>query len=347
MLADIQTARASVLLEMYIFAADATGKTFRDALVRAAGRSVRVRVIYDALGALDAPNSFFDDMAREGIEVREFNPLSPLRKGWRWRAFPFHRRDHRKLLVVDDAVCYVGGINLADTYLDWEDLALRVEGDVARRAAESFARVWEGRTLIQPVRPWFRPPPSPPRFAVVDGFPGPGFSPVKREYHAGLKKARAEVGMVQSYFLPGRGVRKLLVRLARKGVEVKVIVPAKTDVPSQWYGSQYAIGHLLRRGIRVFRHERGMLHGKYAVVDRSWATVGSANLDPASFYLTLEVNLVVREPEVVGAIRETFDAVLATCRELDYATWRKRPWTQKVLEALFHFMRRMFVPGGG
>ena len=346
MLEDIRAASDTVLLEMYIFAFDATGRAFRDELRRAVERDVVVRVIYDSLGCLDVPKAFFVHMLEAGIDVHEFNPVSPLAKGRQWRAFPFHRRDHRKLLVVDNRVCYVGGINIADTYLDWEDLALRMEGVIARAAAESFHGVWENASSY-PARLKIRGPRPAGNASLVDGIPGPRFSPITRTYLSGLKKARSEVFLVQAYFFPPRRFRKALDRLVRKGVDVKVVLPATTDIPSQWYGAQYRITHYLRHGVRVFLYEAGMLHAKYAIVDRSWATVGSANVDPASLFLTLELNLVLRDTEVVEEMRATFERVLSGSRELDLETWRRRPWWQKVLAFAFYYLRRLTFPIGG
>ena len=347
MLADIRAASVSVDLEMYIFEADDVGREFGEALKGAATRDADVRVLYDSLGSRETPGSFFADLHTAGIEVREFNPILPFRHRRRWRGYGFSRRNHRKLLVVDRRIAYIGGINVGGTFLDWEDLTVRLDGPIGRDAARSFDDVWTGR-FRRVVRSYISRPNRHLRpLAVCDGFPTEQFSPVVRTYIAGIKKTRRELRLAHAYFYPPRRVRKTLVRLARRGVDVSIIVPEHSDIPLQEFAASRFYSYFLRRGVRIFRFPGHMLHAKYATVDDHWATVGSANIDPTSFYLTLEINLVIRRPDVVARLVETFEDVRAQSHELLLSEWARRPLWHKVLERVFYRLRRWLFPGGG
>jgi cardiolipin synthase A/B len=342
-LADIRNARHSVFIEMYVFRDDEAGREFTRELAAATDRGVQARIIYDSLGSRDTSMEFFADLISRGAKVREFNPVRFFRRSARWRPHLLRKRDHRKLIVVDGQVCYIGGINIGEGFLDWEDMTLRMTGRIAAEAARSFENVWEGRyrPIIPPLLA--RASDTWSSKALIDGFPRNNFSPIGRIYVSGLRKAATDIRMAQGYFHPTRKLRKTLAHLAGRGVRIRIILPARSDIPAQWYASCRFYAYLLSRGIRLFHYDRAILHAKYAVVDEKWATVGSANLNPISFTLTLEINLVVKEQEIVGALADNFEKTLSDCKEITIEEWKKRGWKQKFLEYFYYYLRLWFT----
>ena len=346
MLDDINRAEESIRWEMYIFAADSVGELFRDALAERTKAGVRVRLLVDALGSWSTPSSFFDSVRLAGGIVRFFNPLSPWkRRSKRWRAVPLDSRNHRKLLVVDERVAYVGGINLGSEFLEWEDLHLRIEGPTARKLAESFMRVWRSdpRRLFRGLLK--RPRKTDRKIHVLDGFPAPDFSPIKKAYIVQIKRSRERVWLSQSYFFPDRKLRRELARAVSRGADVRLMLPAESDLYIVQMGSRRFYSWLLAHGIRIYLYKPTMIHAKWACGDGRWSIIGSANLDPISLFHTLEVDVLINSGELVDALRKIFLHNISRCVELDAEQWDKRPLFDKLREWLWYTLRRFFYFG--
>ncbi|MDP8256466.1 MAG: phospholipase D-like domain-containing protein [Candidatus Alcyoniella australis] len=343
MLGDIERAQRAIHWEMYIFADDPVGELFRDALARRAAAGVEVLLLVDALGSLGTPSTFFDSVRRAGGTVRFFNPLALWRHGGgRYRALPWDRRDHRKLLVIDHELAYVGGINLGNQFLHWEDLQLRVEGPGAARLAESFQSVWRAdprilfRRMLEPYRSTSR------LIDVLDGFPAPDYSPIKKAYVSIIKRARSTLWLSQSYFFPSRKLRRELAKAVARGVDVRLMLPAHSDIYVVEMASRRLYAKLLKQGVRIYLYEPTMLHTKWACVDGRQSIVGSANLDPVSLFHTLEIDLLIRSEELAAQLEELFKHNIERCRALDFTSWSRRPWLDRLRERLWYRLRRFF-----
>lgn len=346
MLAAIASARRSVCFETYILAADRTGDRFKDALVARARAGVAVRVLYDAVGSFGLPASWLAGLREAGVEIVEFNPIAP------WRAGRgMSHRDHRKVLVVDDEVAFTGGLNIANDYASvadggrgWHDAHCRVRGAIVLDLARLFRRTWlraGGATY---------PPPS--RDASARDIAGTSFvrmientarrrrAAIRRTYLHVIKVARRSVWIENAYFLPDRGLRRALVRAARRGVDVRVIVPGHSDVLLLEWAGLYVMRRLARQGVRMLRWRGAMLHAKTAVVDATWSTIGSYNLDAQSRFNNLEVTLEVLNPEVGGALVSVFERDVERCEPFDEAVWGRLPWWRKLLAWLAYRARR-------
>jgi cardiolipin synthase len=282
MLSAIRGARQSVLLEMYWFDSDRVGRTFAAALTDAARRGVKVAVIYDAIGSLGASPQMFDELRAEGIHVLEYNPVAPWRR--RFRLDRLTRRDHRKILLVDGTLGFTGGVNLADQWAPeeeergggWRDDMIRVEGPAVDGFLRCFAGAWRRQAGELPpfvAEALAAPEPLPTarseghRVQVVGEVGLGGRHAMGSSYLVAIYRSDRRVWIKNSYFVPDRRVVRALRRAARRGVDVRVIVPGESDVPVTAWASRHVWGRLMRSGVRIYQWTRGILHSKTAVVD--------------------------------------------------------------------------------
>ncbi len=319
----IGLARQSVRFEFYIVAPDATGARFRAALVAAARRGLRVEVLVDAFGSASLPANYWDELRAAGGSVRVFNPIS-------WRLFSL--RNHRKLVLVDDAVAFVGGFNIGDEYdgdgvtRGWRDLGLELHSPlVIRPLAAGFDGLFQaarrpGRLLTRLRRLFarrYRRARVGPVFLVG---PGLGRNRFRAELLRRLRRAR-QVQIVASYFLPSFRLRRALRQVARRGGRVELLLAGRTDVPLVQQAARAGYGALLRAGVRIWEYEPQVLHAKLAIVDHA-VFVGSANLDNRSAGINYEVMVRCNDPALATSGRAHFAADVARSREVTLASWR-------------------------
>lgn len=337
MLRAIEAARDRVLLETYIFADGQLALRFGAALQAAALRGVRVRVMVDAFGSLELPDSFWQPLRRVGIEVKLFNPLSLGRLGI---------RNHRKLLVCDGRTAFIGGFNIADEYLGdgvtrgWRDIGVRVGGMLAAQLEASFDRLFAQAALRQ--RPFIRLRKTDAKRALVGeteqlllSGPGRGGSPLQRSLHHDLKRAAQlatskhstpSVRLVVSYFLPTWRLRRRLQRVARQGGRVQLILAGKSDVALSQLAARSLYRRLLRAGVEIYEYQPQVLHAKLYLVDNA-VYVGSANLDPRSLHLNYELMARLESSGVRAQADELFEKMLAHAQPVRLEEWRNsRTW---------------------
>lgn len=349
MLDAIRAARRQVLLEMYWFDSDRTGRMFAEALAEASSRGIEVAVIYDSLGSWEADPGMFDDLKKAGVQIIEFNPMMPWKK--RFRLARLSLRDHRKILVVDGEKGFTGGCNLADVWLPeeeegqaWRDDMICVQGPAVAGLTGLFRRTWEreGGAPLHAV-----PGGDGPLSAIGDQrvhVLGENYVLRRREitsaYLLNIYRARSRVWITNSYFVPDGTVTRALKRAARRGVDVRVILPAFSDVEIVRHASRAMWGGLMRSGVRLFEFHRSILHSKSAVIDGTWSTIGSFNMDYRSLRANLEVNVAVQD-EGFGAVMEgSFRRDLEHCREVDAHEFKFRPLGQRLLEVILYRFRK-------
>jgi cardiolipin synthase len=349
MLEAIAGAREQILLEMYWFDSDRAGRRFTDALVAAARRGVEVAIVYDAVGSIGADAAMFAELRAAGAHVAEFGPIAPWRR--RFRLDRLTLRDHRKILVVDDSVGFTGGCNIALAWLPleeggagWRDDMVQVRGQAVNALAASVLRTWQGiggRAVLK------ARPADPSRLAkqgqkvnvLAESF-FRARREISRAYLHQIYRAKKRVWLRNAYFIPDGSVRRALGRAARRGVDVRVIMPGESDVELVRHASRSTWGYLLRRGVRLFEYQAGILHAKSAVIDGSWSTIGTFNLDYLSLRSNLEVNISVLD-EAFGATMEgSFVRDLEQSREIDDASFRFRPLGDRLLELLVYRFRK-------
>lgn len=323
MLEAIASAKRFVHQEVFIFRDDAMGRRFADAFIERARAGVEVRVIVDSVGSLLTPESFFQRMRDAGVKIVSFHPLAPWKRKWGW----FVRRDHRKILVVDGEIAFTGGLNYDLCHssasrggADWRDTHVEIRGPAVAELDRLFREVWRAHAPDED-----RPPPdflpvtpSPPcgnqAVRVVANRPWRSVSAIRREYLLALVSAKRRAWITNPYFLPDAGLVRALLRAARRGVDVRVLVPLISDVRPIDIAMRPLISLLVHRGVRVFTYRGRILHAKTAVIDSHWSTVGSFNLDAMSFK-NLELNVVVEDREFASQMEETFLEDLRCCAE--------------------------------
>lgn len=361
MLSAIAAAREDVVLEMYWLDASLMGRRVVAALAERARRGVAVRVMYDAIGSLGVDTSMYADLLAAGGKVLEFNPIAPWRK--RFRLTRVSNRDHRKMLVVDGRVAFVGGLNIGEPWAPkadggggWRDDVARIEGSCAGRVRALFFENWarqggdhppgmalpDGRDSIVRTR----------RETGLDGGDEPAVALlghdvrgarrlIRRSYLSRIRAAKRRVFIANSYFIPDPVVRNELERAARRGVEVRIMLPRISDVPAVMWASQAMYARLMRAGVHVHEWTLGVLHAKTGLVD-DWATTGSFNLDYISLRYNLEANVASTHASFVDAVAASFARDLAEgCEEVDPASWARRPWWPRLRSWAFYLARKV------
>ena len=340
MIEAIAGARESVLLEMYLVESGAVARRFIDALAGCAQRGVRVHVLLDAFGSLALRAADRCRLADSGAHLIFFNPLS------------LHKRlgnclrDHRKLLVIDGALAFVGGVGLADEFIDgtrgrlaWRDLMLEISGPVVSDWQTPFARIWS-RSGGSPQVPE-APPQSPDEPSIAAGALGrlalseAGHrSILANDVIRRINGALRHAWIMSAYFVPSRRFRKALRRAARRGVDVRLLVPGpKTDHPWVRHAARRFYGRMLRNGVRIFEYQPRVLHGKMALCD-DWVSLGSSNLDRWSFRWNLEANQEIESTALAAQAAAIFAADCGHSQELDRHHWRRRAVLDRLRESI-------------
>jgi cardiolipin synthase len=347
MLEAIARAKGEILLEMYWIGGDKVGARFREALVERARAGVDVRVIYDAIGSMGINLAWWEPLEDAGGRIAEFHSISPLDRSFRFDRV--ERRDHRKMLVVDGEDGFIGGINLGSPWLPvagggqgWRDDMLEVRGDVVQELRTLFYNSW--RKLKR------EPPPADVRplsrkrtrnvWALVSQWRR--HRSIHHEYVVRISHARRRIDIANSYFVPDRGVRAALFNAVARGVRVRVLVPSKSDVPVVQFAVEALFDTLLRHGIELFALPGAMLHSKTAIIDDSFVTVGSYNLDQRSWLKNLEVNLAIEDGAFAGHVRAWFERDLATATRIDLGHWRGRSLARRGFEWAAFALRRLW-----
>jgi cardiolipin synthase len=344
MLAAIRGARSHVHLEMYILRADHIGTEFKLALIERAKAGVHVRLIYDSLGSFGLPAAYLEELQQAGIETLEYHPVAPWRPRW-----GLNRRDHQKILVVDDQVAFTGGINIGDEYAPleqggggWHDMHISVEGPAVFDFARLFRGTWiknGGAPFPEPAMPRFEGSPHSALVHVISNARLRTRFHMRRAYLHAMRRSERRISLMNAYFIPERRVRRELVRAAQRGVAVRVIVPSTSDVTAVYWATRYLYARLIRRGVRIFEWPERMMHAKSGVIDGVWSTIGSFNFDRRSLLHNLEVGLVVIDRGLGAELERQFEADLAGCQEVVPAEWERRSVWRKFLEWLFYQFR--------
>jgi cardiolipin synthase len=348
----IASAQREVLLETFILFEDKVGKGLHAALLAAARRGVRIDMTIDGWGSPDLSNEFISTLTSAGVRVHVFDPGPKL---LRWRPNLF-RRLHRKLVVVDGSRAFVGGINYSADHLgDYgpeakQDYAVEVEGPIVAHI-HSFTRaaIAEGK----PGRRWFS------RRAIrpaTESLPAAGdadalfvwrdnhlhTNDIERHYRLAIRLARRRLVIANAYFFPGYRFLKDLRKAARRGVEVSLILQGKPDMQIVQTAASMLYHHLLRAGVRIYEYCDRPLHGKVALVDDEWATVGSSNLDPLSLSLNLEANVMIRDRAFNQRLSESLEHLMMnSCKEIKAADLKESGvWRLVRSFFLFHILRR-------
>lgn len=343
LLADIAAARRYIHLQYYIINDDATGRRLSDALMAKAAQGVRVRVIYDDIGSIKISRRYVRSLRKAAVEIYPFFRVSfpPFGSRINWR-------NHRKVCVIDGEIGYIGGMNIADRYMDggnfakWRDCHLRVSGPAVAALQYSFAIDWNfmGQPLIQETAGMNRPMPPGQGVGIqfVSSGPTSRWSNIAMMMHKAIGGARRRIYIQTPYFLPTESLLRALQVASLSHVDVRIMMPRHSDSSMLTSASNSYIQECLRAGIKIYFYEGGMLHSKMMVVDDEFSSVGSTNFDFRSFEHNFEANLFIYSRDINRRLSEQFEADMAESHRVKSSEWRHRPLLARVKESILRLL---------
>ncbi len=341
---DLNEAKTSILIQYYIFLDDTLGNEIADILIKKAKEGVTVKVIYDHVGSFSAHSRFFERMNRGGVDTHPFFKVTfpQLANRINWR-------NHRKIVVIDSKIGYIGGMNIADRYITgmakgeiWRDTHFRVKGDIVESLIYSFAIDWNFLKKHPELPRQYRSDESEStgsaKVQLVTGGPTEGWNNLTLVFMRAISSARRSIYIQTPYFLPTDGLFTALQAASLAKIDVRIMLPAHTDSILLHYASFSYITQCLKAGIKIYLYEPGMLHAKSMTVDDEFVTAGSTNFDFRSFENNFEANLLIYDKEINRKMREIFFEDLNYCRKLTLSEWKKRPITQRLLESILRLV---------
>lgn len=354
LLAEIETAQIEIYLESYIFANDAIGHEITNALCQAAARGVLVNLTVDGFGGRNFSQDFLPRLTEWGVRAMLYRPEISRFHLRRHRL----RRLHRKLVVIDARVAFIGGINIVDDYngppemCPRYDYAVRLEGPTLRQVHHAVRRMWEIVSWANFKQRFRLPPASSPSFDDA-GTQSAAFlirdnirhrNDILHAYIAAINSAKSEILIANAYFLPGLRFGRALYAAAKRGVRITVLLQGKTDHPLLQLATQTLYSVALENNIRIFEYEKSFMHAKVAVIDGEWATVGSSNIDPFSLLLAKEANLVIRDQKFAGELQQSIQqAVTEGAREILLVELAHQRFHTRLLRWLSYGIVRVLV----
>ena len=344
--AAIDAAQSDIDLQTYIFANDATGVMIAAALSRAAQRGVQVRVLVDGFGSRGLSAKLIGGMQDAGVNWLVFRPDSNWLIMRRYRL----RRLHRKVVLIDAKIAFVGGINIIDD-MDTPgqvpprfDYAARVQGPILANIISDVQHLWTLVLWTQNKATWRRarrpaalqnPAAGQDNVAFVVRDNLRHRRDIEQAYMAAIAGARTHILIANAYFLPGMRFRRALIEAAQRGVKVTLLLQGRVEYRLMHYATRALYAQLLESGVEICEYHKSFLHAKVAVIDTCWATVGSSNIDPFSLLLAREANLVIESSEFAQALRQSLVLAMQSGGMLvPFERWRRRAWYQRVLSSL-------------
>ena len=356
MFAAIRNAKDHINLETYIIEDDEVGNRFADALVEKQAQGVQVNIIYDSVGAINTPKTFFKRLTDSGIQVLEYNPINPLtaKKGWN-----VSQRDHRKLLIVDGQSAFLGGINISSVYsggsfsqqsstrpearAPWRDTHMQVQGPVVGEFQKLFLATWEKQKGEALAPRNYLPQLSNQGKEVVRAIGSSADEPYTLMYAtliSAISSAETGVYLTNAYFVPDPQLLAALKDAAQRGVDVKIILPSYTDSWLVFHAGRTHYEDLLEAGVKIYERRGSLLHAKTALIDGVWSTIGSTNLDWRSFLYNDEVNAVILGQEFGAQMQAMFTKDLAASNPITPEQWAQRPLGMRLKELAARLWQR-------
>jgi cardiolipin synthase A/B len=346
MLAAIHGAHDNINLEMYILDNGQIGRMMADALIERAHHGVKINLIYDSLGSLNTPASFFDNLRANGIAVVAFNPLSPF-EAKHWSLQKLTHRDHRKLLIIDGRTAFTGGINISEVYASglrgsehrtppayWRDTDIEVEGPAAAEFQKLFLGDWykEGGIPLAHEAYFPKIPAQGKQIVRVIGSVPEQFSLIYVDLISAVVNSETNIFITDAYFDPDRQMRRALREAARRGVDVRLLLPSQSDEPFIVSAQRLHYHGLLKAGVKIYEWSGKMLHAKTATIDGVWSTVGTSNLDWWSIARDNEVNAIILGHKFGDEMDLMFKNDLEDSEQIDLARWEQRSWLERFRE---------------
>jgi cardiolipin synthase len=349
----IAAAKRRIGLEVYIWGNDDTGRAFADILCERAQAGVRCYVIYDSFGSIGTDRAIFERMRRAGVNVQEFHPIRPWEGRYSWRPF---NRDHRKLLIIDDHIAGLGGLNVGGEYAGswvvkpstpsgelWRDNAMGIVGPGSRMFVKAFANTWNylqrgGR--IARAELLHNCQFAEGELGVMASVPA-HHSRVVPLAHELFEGARQSIELTMAYFAPPDDLIDELCAAAKRGVRVRLMLPGKGDVQILITAARSFYETLLTAGVEVYERQAVVLHAKTLVVDCERVAIGSTNLDYRSIEYNLELSALIKSKEFGKQVHDLFEHDVRFARRITLKEWRKRPWTDHFVQSVVNRARSL------
>lgn len=350
MFSAIENAKDHINMETYIFEDSEVGQQFASLLMDKQKSGVQVNLIYDSAGSFDTPKAFFSMLKDNGINVLEFNPINPLnkRKDWQW-----NERDHRKLLIVDGKIAFVGGINISSVYssgsfsrsskklddgkssIPWRDTHLQIAGPVVAEFQKVFTETWQqqkGEPLAS--KEYFPVLLSQGNEVVraIASNPQEPYSHMYATLLSAINSAESQVFLTNAYFVPDPQLLAALKEAVSRGADVRLLLPENTDSNLVFYASHSYYDELLSAHVKIYERQGAMLHAKTALIDGVWSTIGSTNLDWRSFTNNQEINAVMLGQDFGAQMQALFESDLTLSKQITLEEWRKRSIGARIKE---------------
>jgi cardiolipin synthase A/B len=346
----IRNARKHINFETFILEDDEIGRTFTDLLLQKQAEGIQVNIIFESVGSFATPESFFKRLRDGGIQVIEFNPVNPLKAHGQWL---LNHPDHRKMMIVDGKVAIIGGINISNVYsggfsgkkkeqgesLPWRDTDIQIEGPAVIEAQKLFLETWQKQKGAKLAEHSYLPDQKEygkTLVGVVGSTPGQNNRITFVVYMSAIRFAKNSIHLTNAYVIPDDQMIEAFADAARRGVDVKIILPSTSDSSMAINAERYYYSKLLKAGMKVYELRTAILHAKTAVIDGIWSTVGSTNLDYWSLLNDDEVNAVVLSREFAVEMESMFARDLVESDQMLWDTWKNRPLLQKMKEAVAH-----------
>jgi cardiolipin synthase len=347
-----RAAKRSINLETYIFDHDEIGAQFAEILMQKRRDGVVVNIIVDGVGTLGTPVEFFDRLRQAGVNVLVFNPVDPTKRPGKWA---LNNRDHRKIMIVDGAVAFTGGINISSTYANsslfrskkrpdmvdqkevgWRDTHIKIEGPAVGALQWAFIDNWVHQDAGELPQIDYFPSLAPAGDKVVRvlATSPDRDSAIYKSLVVAINESKKSIHLTAAYFVPDRQIVESLTAAAKRGVDVQLVLPGVSDHGFIKHAGESFYRELLDGGVRIYQLQVAVLHAKTTVIDGMWSSIGSANIDRRSFIHNYEVNVVVLDPAFARDMEAAFREDLRHSKEVKLDDWKQRPWSDRVREMM-------------
>jgi len=344
----IEKAQQHIHIEYYIFEEGDIANKIIDILIQKARQGVEVRLIYDDVGSWSLRKKTIQKLKHAGIEVESFMPVK-----FPWLTSKINYRNHRKIIVVDGLEGFIGGINISDKYINgdkrfsyWRDTHLKITGDAVASLQLVFLVDWFFLTRkLENNRSFYFPENSIETITpvqITSSGPDSDWASIFQSYILAISKAKKQVFISTPYFVPDHSILNIIKTSALSGVDVKLIIPAKGDSKVVYWSTLSFIPELIEAGVKIYRYKKGFNHSKILIVDNSFTSIGTANLDERSFHQNFEVNAFVYDENFATQAIEMYKNDLRDSILIDARQWKRRPWYKKIFESLARLLSPLF-----
>jgi len=341
----LRQAKESICLEFYIFRNDETGIELSEILKEKSKEGIKVYILYDHFGSFGTPSSFWKGLREAGIETRAAHPIRFSLKDIK----NYFHRDHKKLIIVDGRMAFLGGLNIANEYRGihlrraepWRDTGVLITGTAAFSLLKAFKRawlLWGGREFNIPLNE----PQASGTLPVMPIFAhsSKGRRRLRRVIYYSINHAKEDISLTTAYFTPSKRMLEAIEGATRRGARVRILMPGISDVPAAYHAAKAFFGRLLMAGVEIYLYQGQILHAKSYVFDRLWSIVGSANLDFQSLRWNDEGNVGILDMGFAERMLNIFEQDLRRSIRVDYESWKRRPLKEKLIERFFSLFRR-------